>query len=42
MQVIAYDNQVVLIPMRPIWEARGSLKGIDAKDLREEVDEPRV
>ena len=29
MQVIAYDNRVVLIPVRPIQEARGSLKGID-------------
>jgi len=42
LQVIAYDNQVVLIPVRPIREARGSLKGIDTRDLREEVDEPRV
>lgn len=38
MQVIAYDNQVVLIPVRPIQEARGSLKGIDTDVQREEQD----
>ncbi len=36
MQVIAYDNRVVLIPVRPIQEARGSLKGIDTNIEREE------
>jgi AbrB family looped-hinge helix DNA binding protein len=36
MQVIAYDNRVVLIPVRPIPEARGSLKGIDTNIEREE------
>lgn len=36
MQVIAYDNRVVLIPVRPIQEARGSLKGIDTNIDREE------
>lgn len=38
MQVIAYDNRVVLIPMRPIQEARGSLKGMDTNVHREEED----
>jgi AbrB family looped-hinge helix DNA binding protein len=38
MQVIAYDNQVVLIPLRPIQQARGSLKGIDTSVQREELD----
>jgi AbrB family looped-hinge helix DNA binding protein len=38
MQVIAYDNQVVLIPLRPMTEARGSLKGIDTGVQREELD----
>jgi AbrB family looped-hinge helix DNA binding protein len=38
MRVIAYDNQVVLIPVRPIQEARGSLKGIDTNVQREEED----
>lgn len=36
MQVIAYDNRVVLIPVRPIEEARGSLKGLDTHIEREE------
>lgn len=36
MQVIAYDNRVVLIPVRPIQEARGSLKGLDTSIEREE------
>jgi bifunctional DNA-binding transcriptional regulator/antitoxin component of YhaV-PrlF toxin-antitoxin module len=29
MHVIAYDDIVVFIPVRPIQKARGSLKGID-------------
>ena len=41
MQVIAYDNRVVLIPLRPINEARGSLIGIDTDPQREEEDEDR-
>ena len=36
MQVIAYDNRVVLIPVHPIQEARGSLKGLDTTIEREE------
>ncbi len=38
MQVIAYDNRVVLIPVRPIQEARGSLKGMDTNVQREDED----
>jgi AbrB family looped-hinge helix DNA binding protein len=38
MQVIAYNNRVVLIPVRPIQEARGSLKGMDSTIEREEED----
>jgi len=38
MRVLAYDNQLVLIPMRPIREARGSLKGINTDVEREEED----
>jgi AbrB family looped-hinge helix DNA binding protein len=38
MQVIAYDNRVVLIPMSPIQAARGSLKGMDTNVEREEKD----
>jgi hypothetical protein len=38
MRVIAYDDKVILIPVRPIKEARGSLKGIDTDVQREEED----
>ncbi len=38
MQVIIYDNRVVLIPVRPIEEARGSLKGLRTDIPREEED----
>lgn len=36
MHVISYDNIVVYIPVRPIRQARGSLKDIDTKIEREE------
>jgi AbrB family looped-hinge helix DNA binding protein len=38
MRVIMYDNRVVLIPDRPIQEARGSLKGMDTNVPRDEDD----
>jgi len=38
MHVIAYDNMVVFIPVRPIKEARGSLKGISTDIERDEQD----
>ena len=38
MQVIAYNNRVVMIPVRPIQEARGSLKGMDTTIERDEED----
>ena len=38
MQVIAYNNRVVMIPSRPIQEARGSLKGMDTTIEREEEE----
>jgi AbrB family looped-hinge helix DNA binding protein len=38
MQVVAYKNRVVFIPVRPIQEARGSLQGIDSAIDREEVE----
>jgi AbrB family looped-hinge helix DNA binding protein len=38
MQVIIYDDRVVLIPVRPIREARGSLKGINTDVPREDSD----
>ena len=36
MQVIAYNNRVVMIPVRPVQEARGSLMGMDTTIEREE------
>jgi AbrB family looped-hinge helix DNA binding protein len=38
MQVIEYGNHIVMIPIRPIKEARGSLKGIDTDPKREKED----
>jgi AbrB family looped-hinge helix DNA binding protein len=38
MHVIAYDNMVVFIPVRPIKQARGALKGIDTRIERDEED----
>jgi AbrB family looped-hinge helix DNA binding protein len=38
MHVIAYDNMVVFIPIRPIKQARGLLKGIDTRIERDEED----
>jgi AbrB family looped-hinge helix DNA binding protein len=38
MTVLAYDNRIVLIPTRPIQEARGSLKGMDTSVERDEDD----
>ena len=42
MQVVAFDDKVIFIPARPIREARGSLKGMDAGVQREEIDEERL
>jgi AbrB family looped-hinge helix DNA binding protein len=41
MRVLAYNQRIVLIPDRPIEEARGWLKGIDTDVQREEEDEER-
>jgi AbrB family looped-hinge helix DNA binding protein len=38
MHVVEYGNHIVLIPVRPIEAARGSLKGIDTDPQREKVD----
>ncbi len=34
--ILAYQNRIVLLPERPIQEARGSLKVIDTRIDREE------
>ena len=38
MHLIAYDNILTLIPVRPIQEARGSLKNINTVVVRDDVD----
>ena len=38
MRVILYDNRVVLIPVRSIEEALGSLKGIGTNTPQDEED----
>lgn len=38
LRMIAYENQVTLILVRPVKEARASLKGIDPTIEREEAD----
>lgn len=38
MQVIEYGNHIVMIPVRPIEEARGSLPGINTDSKREKED----
>ena len=35
VKVIVYDNRIEMIPVRPIQEARGLLKGIDTAVARE-------
>ena len=35
VRVILYDNRIELIPVRPVKEARGFLKGIDTTVERE-------
>ncbi len=39
LQVIAHDNRIELIPMRPIRQMRGFLKGIDTS-VEREADRP--
>ncbi len=38
MRAIAYDDKIILIPVRPIKEARGSLKGMSSDVQCEEED----
>jgi hypothetical protein len=38
MHVIPHDTLVVFIPVRPLKQARGSLKGIDTNIERDEED----
>jgi AbrB family looped-hinge helix DNA binding protein len=36
MQIIHYENRIELIPIRPIKQARGFLRGIDTSVERED------
>ena len=36
IQMISYNNHIVLVPLRPIEESRGFLKGMDSSIEREE------
>ncbi len=38
MHVIAYNNMIVFIPVRPIKQARGLLKGLDTHIERDTAD----
>ena len=38
MQMIEYGRHIAMIPVRPIQEARGSLRGIDTNPQREKAD----
>ena len=38
LQVISYDDRIELIPVRPMSELRGFLKGLDPSFIREEND----
>ena len=35
VQVLVYGNRIELIPLRPITESRGFLKGIETRVVRE-------
>ena len=35
VKVILYDNRIEMIPIKPVEDARGSLKGIDTSIERE-------
>ena len=38
MQMIEYGHQIVMIPVQPIQETRGLLRGMDTDPQREKVD----
>lgn len=41
VQVIAYDNRIELVPVKPARKMRGFLKGLDTAILRE-ADQPET
>lgn len=42
MVVVPIGQHIMLVPERPIQEARGSLRGMNISDYREEQDEERA
>jgi AbrB family looped-hinge helix DNA binding protein len=38
MHVIVYDGQIIMIPVRPIQQARGALRGLEVDFERDEED----
>ena len=38
LQVISYDDRIELVPIRPMSELRGFLKGLDPAFIREEKE----
>ena len=38
LQIISFDDRIELIPVRPMREMRGFLKGMDARFKRDEDD----
>ena len=36
LQIIGFDNRIELIPLRPMSEMRGCLKGLDSTFIRED------
>lgn len=38
LQVICFDDRIELVPVRPMSEMRGFLKGMDASFERDEAD----
>ena len=38
LQVICFDDRIELVPVRPMHEMRGFLKGLDASFERDEAD----
>jgi AbrB family looped-hinge helix DNA binding protein len=40
LQVISFDDRIELVPLRPMREMRGFLKGLDRAFQRDEEDRP--
>lgn len=38
LQVISYDDRIELVPVRPMSELRGFLRGLDPSFIRDEND----